>query len=279
MDTIEELSIWNRGFCHANGIEISYLRSGGQKPSVIALHGLIGSGACLLPLARSLASFDVILPDARGHGRSSTPNTGYKYADLAQDAVGLIAALDLTSPVLVGHSMGGLTAAVVASERGASVTAMVLIDPTFISPQLQKEVHESNVGAEHKRLLKSSKADLLAQAQQRSPNRSAEMVQYLVDARLQTSINAFEVLTPPNPEWRSLVSAIKAPTLLMTAERGIVSLETARELQRLNPLIQHQHVASAGHGMPYDEPERIGSMLALFLSQVAAIGLGAERDE
>jgi pimeloyl-ACP methyl ester carboxylesterase len=187
--------------------------------------------------------------------------------------------MELDAPILVGHSMGGLTAAVVASELGSFAKAVVLLDPTFISPQLQQEVHESNIGADHQRLLQSPIDDLLAQAQQRNPNRSAEMIRHLVDARLLTSMRAFEVLTPPNPDWRALVQAIKAPTLLVTAERGIVSLETARELQGLNPLTQHQHVPDAGHGLPYDEPERLGSLLLPFLSQVAAIGSFAEHSE
>jgi pimeloyl-ACP methyl ester carboxylesterase len=56
----------------------------------IALHGLMGSGACLLPLARALADHDIILPDARGHGGSSSPPNGFLYSDLAGDVIGLI---------------------------------------------------------------------------------------------------------------------------------------------------------------------------------------------
>ncbi|WP_443018148.1 alpha/beta fold hydrolase [Sphingobium sp. TCM1] len=51
----------------------------------MALHGLMGSGACLLPLARAVADHDIILPDARGHGGSSSPPNGYLYSDLAGD--------------------------------------------------------------------------------------------------------------------------------------------------------------------------------------------------
>src|SRR5690606_26745929 len=102
------------------GISVSYRRRSGEgKPPVVALHGLIGSGACLLPLARVLAGFDVILPDARGHGESSAPEAGYRYTDLAGDVAGLIEELKLEAPILVGHSMGGMTAAVVASELGS----------------------------------------------------------------------------------------------------------------------------------------------------------------
>lgn len=272
MNDIDEQGLWQGGICHANGIRISYRRSGGREPALVALHGLIGSGACLLPLARRLAGFDVILPDARGHGGSSAPDTGYRYADLAGDVFGLVQELKLDAPILVGHSMGGMTAALVASRLGSVAKAVILVDPTFISPEWQREVYESDVGAEHRQLLQLTRNDLLDKASLRSPNRSPEMIEHLVEARLQTSMSAFQVLTPPNPDWRELIQATQAPTLLVTADRGIVSRETARELQGLNPFLYHEHVADAGHGLPYDEPEILGSILLAFLSGTTAIG-------
>ena len=113
------------GRCQANDIDIHFLRTGGDKPPLVALHGLIGSGACLSPVARTLkGDFDVILPDARGHGQSSGPVSGYSYPELAADVIGLIEKLALDQPILLGHSMGGLTAAVVALRtRGMRVSS------------------------------------------------------------------------------------------------------------------------------------------------------------
>jgi N-formylmaleamate deformylase len=125
---------WVTGVCETNGIDIHYLRTGGPKPSLVLLHGLTGSGACWIPLARGLeGEYDVVMPDARGHGDSSTPLGGYRYEDYAGDVVGLIQELGLTAPVLLGHSMGGLTAAVVASQSATAIRGVVLADPTFLS--------------------------------------------------------------------------------------------------------------------------------------------------
>ena len=265
---------WYCGTCRTNGIQVHYRRSGGDKPTLIALHGLIGSGACLLPLARTLqAEFDVVLPDARGHGESSAPEAGYLYDDLAGDVVGLIKRLRLTAPVLMGHSMGGMTAAVAATRLGLAITALVLVDPTFISPDWQREVFESGIATEHELTVKSPRVDLITQAGLRSPNRSAEVIEHLVDARLRTSLSAFEVLTPPNPDWRRLVERLSVPTLLLIADRGVVSLETARELQGLNPLLRFEQIPDAGHGLPYDYPERVGSAVSSFLTEVVRSGM------
>jgi len=267
-----------RGSCQANGIDIHFLRTGGDKPPLVALHGLIGSGACLWPLARALeADFDVILPDARGHGRSSTPASGYSYPELAADVIALIEKLRLDAPIVLGHSMGGLTAALVASLLGSALSGLVLVDPTFISPEWQRTAFESDVAAEHGQLLTLARSDLLVRARQRSPHRSAEMLELLVDARLQTSLSAFEVLTPPNPDYRELVRRIRVPTLLVIGERGVVSLETAEELQRLNPLVCPELMADVGHGLPYDEPGRLGAIVLSFLQGRATFGKEAAR--
>ena len=65
-------------------------------------------------VAHSLkGEYDIIIPDARGHGKSSVPNDGYRYEDHANDIEGLIEALELSLPIVIGHSMGGMTAALV----------------------------------------------------------------------------------------------------------------------------------------------------------------------
>lgn len=263
--------VWYSGICRVDGIDLHYRRSGGDKPPLVALHGLMGSGACLLPMARTWADFDVILPDARGHGGSSAPANGYLYGNLAGDVAGLIEGLALNSPMLVGHSMGGLTAAVVASQPGSAIKAVALIDPTFISPAWQREVYESGVATEHRQSLQRAKDDLLAEARRKNPGRTADMIEYLVDARLGTSPDAFEVLTPPNPDWRHLMGDIRVPTLLILGGRGIVSVDTAAELQRLNPLLRYELIPDAGHGMPYDDPERVGAIVSAFSAGASAI--------
>src|ERR1700722_5418953 len=149
---------WMSGVCETNVINIHYLRTGRAKPPLVLLHGLTGSGACWIPLARALeAEYDVVMPDARGHGDSSTPLDGYRYEDYASDVVGLIQGLGLAAPVLLGHSMGGMTAAVVASHPATTSRAVILADPTFLSPQRQHEVHESDVLEQHRRLLSLNK--------------------------------------------------------------------------------------------------------------------------
>jgi pimeloyl-ACP methyl ester carboxylesterase len=173
-------------------------------------------------------------------------------------------------PVLLGHSMGGMTAAVVASEAGTAIRGVILADPTFLSPQRQREVHGSDVVEQHRRLLEQSKDELLAQARHRHPHRSSELIKLLVDARLQTEARAFEVLTPPNPDYRELVSAISVPIFLAIGENGIVSPEIARELQELNQRLRYEPIPDAGHGLPFDQPDHFAAAVRSFLQSLVA---------
>jgi pimeloyl-ACP methyl ester carboxylesterase len=214
--------------------------------------------------------FDVVMPDARGHGKSSAPLHGYRYDDHAGDVVGFIRALGLTAPIILGHSMGGMTAAVVANQIGDVVSGVILADPTFLSPQRQREVCDSDVAEQHRRLLSRKKDEVLAEARIRHPHRSPEILELLAEARLQTRLGAFDVLTPPNPDYRRLISTICVPILLVIGDLPVVSIEEARELQALNPRLRIEQIQNAGHGVPYDQPERLAAAARSFLRPAAA---------
>lgn len=258
---------WITETCKANGINIHYLRTGGNKPPVVLLHGLMTSGACWTPLARVLEEdYDVIMPDARGHGNSSAPDHGYQYDDLAADVIGLIDTLNLPSPVILGHSMGGMTAAVVASRNPKQLKGLVLADPTFLTPQHQREVYESDVASQHRQVLGRPREELLAEMRARPRRRSSEMIELLTQARFQTSIRAFEVLRPPNPDYMHLIKLLDIPSLLVTGDIGpVVSPEVAEELARVNECLGVVQIKEAGHGVPYDQPERFSAVIQTFL--------------
>jgi N-formylmaleamate deformylase len=260
---------WTCGVCEASGINIYYTRTGGPKPPLVLLHGLTGSGACWSPLARALQDeYDVVMPDARGHGRSSTPRNGYRYQDHANDVRELIQRLGLAAPIVLGHSMGGMTAAVVATQLAAAVRGVILADPTFVSLQRQREVYDSDVVEQHRRLVGSEKAEVRAQLRVRHPQRSPELLDLVAEARLTTRLEAFEVLAPPNPEYRRLVGMLDVPILLIISDNGVVSLETARELQALNSQLGIEQIPEAGHGLQYDQPERFEAVVRSFLKSL-----------
>src|SRR5262252_8488361 len=128
---------WDEGQVYANGISIHYYRAGaGKKPSILLLHGITDSGQCWPRVAVDLeSSYDTIMTDARGHGRSGS-STDFSIALLADDAAAVIRALGLEKPYVWGHSMGAITAATLAANYPDLVRAIVLEDPPLMDRPL-----------------------------------------------------------------------------------------------------------------------------------------------
>lgn len=248
---------------HSNGITIHYRRTGGNKPPVVLLHGLMTSGACWSSLAHSLKSdYDVIMPDARGHGKSSSPAHSYRYEHLAADIIGLIDSLALHAPVIIGHSMGGMTAALAASR----CSKLILVDPTFLTPELQQEVFQSDIKEQHRQILEGTKEEYLAKRQ--NGHRPKELIERLAEARFQTSIHAFEILTPPNPDYKLVIQALKVPTLLVIGgPGGVISPLMANELAELNHWLEVVQIPDAGHAIPFDQPDAFADTIKKFLQK------------
>jgi len=95
---------------YVNGIQLAYIRGGKGTPLVL-LHGYpldhhLWDG--VLPLLED--TFDVILPDLRGFGKSTIVDSSPTMEDYASDIAGLLDQLGIQKVAIVGHSMGGYVA-------------------------------------------------------------------------------------------------------------------------------------------------------------------------
>ena len=104
-------------------------------PAMVFLHGLGEQAAGWEPVADRLAgAFRVIALDLRGHGASDRPGV-YSYELMRDDVVGVLDALELREVVLVGHSMGGVVAYLVALARPQQVARLVVEDAPMPFPR------------------------------------------------------------------------------------------------------------------------------------------------
>jgi pimeloyl-ACP methyl ester carboxylesterase len=109
---IEELipAHWREGDVFANGIRQHYYRTGGEKPKLLLLHGFNEYGLSWLRVAKELeGDYDIIMLDARGHGRSDGIASGFSSAVLVEDVAGVIRELKMGRPRIIGLSQGGST--------------------------------------------------------------------------------------------------------------------------------------------------------------------------
>ena len=126
---------WSDGYINSNGIKIHYYRTSGDKPKVIFNHGAGDDGLCWTRIAKELENdYDVIMPDARGHGKSSSGKGDYSTQSRVSDLVGLIKELNLEHPIIGGHSMGADTTFHLAAEFPQMARAIFLEDPPLVLP-------------------------------------------------------------------------------------------------------------------------------------------------
>jgi N-formylmaleamate deformylase len=101
---------WSEDVVVANGIRLHYYRTGGNKPPLILLHGILDGALSWLRTAQALEQeYDVIMVDTRGHGLSERVGANFSQRLLVEDIVALIRTLRLDKPHLLGHSQGGTT--------------------------------------------------------------------------------------------------------------------------------------------------------------------------
>jgi len=126
---IEEIipSHWSQGALVANGIRQYYYRTGGDKLPLILLHGFMEGALSWLKVARALEpDYDVILLDARGHGRSEGIASGFSQAALTEDTAGALRALKLERTCTLGFSQGASTGIHLADAYAELVRALIV---------------------------------------------------------------------------------------------------------------------------------------------------------
>ncbi len=105
-----------------------YFRESGQGFPLIILHGLYGSSDNWLTIARELsASYRVIVPDLRNHGRSPHAQV-HTYPAMCADVLELMDDNSIEKCILLGHSMGGKTAMHVARFAPQRVSQLIIDD-------------------------------------------------------------------------------------------------------------------------------------------------------
>lgn len=101
----------------------------GSGPDLVLLHGIGSNAGSWVPVLSELAAeFRLVLLDMRGHGGSSRPERGYLIPDYARDLDGVLTAVDLKRPLILGHSLGGMTALEWATSNPDRATALVIED-------------------------------------------------------------------------------------------------------------------------------------------------------
>ncbi len=214
-----------------------------SRPRIIALHGWLDNAASFSQLAPALADrFHVVAPDLPGHGASDhrSPDAEYPLLAYVVDIAEMLAGEN--GPVhLVGHSLGGIIASLVAATVPESVATLTVIDalgpPTapetqFVS-RLRKAVHHRLRPDRRVAPVYPSLEAAMATRMEGVMALSREAARAIVTRNLHSSEAGWTWRTDPRLRDPSLVflseaqvlaylERIRAPALLISAEHGLV---------------------------------------------------------
>lgn len=106
-----------------------HVRVGGHGPAVVMLHGFGDTGDMWAPLAKALIKdHTVIVPDLRGMGYSSYPDTGYDKKTQGIDIATVMDKLKVQRAALVTHDIGNMVGYALAAQNPDRITKWVVID-------------------------------------------------------------------------------------------------------------------------------------------------------
>lgn len=275
--------LWESGYAEANGLKLHYRRSGRDSglPPLVTAHGISDDGGCWIPIAEEfVAQFDVILADARGHGRSEQPkDNDYGATAQGSDLLGLIAALDLRRPLILGHSMGAVTA-LAAAGMAPDVPAAILVEdppPRLVGADGDTPFNPDDF-AEMRAWLgqmkRMTRDELLDYGKVRSPTWPDAEFPHWADAKAHMSPNVQMLLDPANRQvidWPPLLRAISCPALLITADPELGAITTpdaAARMKEMIPQLAITHVPGAGHNIRREQPALYLEAMRAFLADL-----------
>lgn len=249
-----------------NGIDLQVEQRGAGSPALVFLHYWGGSSRTWRHVVdRLVADFRTITLDQRGWGKSTPAATGYSLADLADHAQAVIGALDLERYILVGHSMGGKIAQLIASRRPHGLVGMALMAPAPPVPlDLPLAVRQGMVRAYDTR---ESVAATVAQVLAPDGLDPADLEAVIEDS-LAGAPAAKEAwpLSTSQEDITSALADIEVPAIVISGKHDRVDPPEVLERVLLPRLARAQlHVLpQVGHLSPYEAPDAIANLVRAF---------------
>ncbi|MER5437776.1 alpha/beta fold hydrolase [Streptomyces sp. NPDC002790] len=264
--TVDELPAQRRTVA-ANGLRHSVLTYGDPAhQALLILPGITTPAVCADFLATQLSArgFRVVVPDIRGRGQSDrAASGGYRLVDYAADVAGLVDALDLGAPVVVGHSMGARIAAAYAVRHAADDHGpLVLVDPPTSGPgrppypttrqAFLDQLREAQAG---------TTADGVAAHYPGWPRRELELrARHLATCDATAVVETHEGFETEDffGYWTELRGTV---LLVHGADSPVVPPDAVDELRRARPEIPVVPVTGAGHMVPWDDLDQFLDIL------------------
>jgi pimeloyl-ACP methyl ester carboxylesterase len=269
--------------------DIAYTRRGSGPLLICHCGGPGFSGSTLGDLGGLEKTFELVILDPRGTGKSPRPPDGsYRDDDYVSDLDELREELGLETIDLLGHSHGGFVAMAYAAAHPQRVRRLVLVAtaPRF-APEYDERIAalwtasddpsiKTALEARERRLgrpeIEDDERMRLRMLELRLYFRRAEGIDWLVSVFMQEppnvdALNYFNTQVAPRYDIRGQLPRIEAPTLAISGELDFFGPPANREIVEGIPDARSVVLPDAGHFVWFDEPGRFREEVTRFLSE------------
>ncbi len=274
-------------FADIGDAEIKYLLYDGSGPTIVFLHATGFLPWLWHPLARGLNdTYRVICPYFCDHRQADPEKGGFDWMLLAKDLTDFCRCLEISSPLMVGHSMGGAVMAIAAGHFGLDVEKMVLIEPIFLpqefySLQLRVEDHPLAGKSIRRRNHWSDQSEARAYLKSKPlfQNWDEEILDlYIRYGMVASDAGGLELACHPRREaalfmgslsydpW-PILPKVRCPVLVLEGEqtenKGVIDFKRAAGTF---PRGQYRRIEGAGHLIPMEKPQETMALIRSFFS-------------
>ncbi len=276
----------NETVIQTSNLELAALTFGNPAhPPVVALHGWLDNAASFIPLAKFLDKVHLIALDLPGHGKSGHRSgaNAYHFVDYATDVILAVESLGLNHFSLLGHSLGGGVAAVIAAIAPDKVKRLAMVEglaPVTAPPQDMLKQLRRHVDSTRKPASLSRVYDSIEQAavvRQQAGDLSLAAAMLIAERNLIESSGGYRWRTDrrlkkPTPVYLveeqvvQYLSDIQCEAMLIRSNQGI--LKTWPSLAGREPILKKLDVIDieGGHHCHMDTPEIVAQYLSPFLT-------------
>ncbi|HEX2064374.1 MAG TPA: alpha/beta fold hydrolase [Acidimicrobiales bacterium] len=267
----------------ANGLDFTALEAGDGGRPILLVHGFTGAKEDFEPAIEPLAAegWHVVAPDLRGHGGSAHPpgRESYSFELFTADVVALADALGWERFVLVGHSMGGMVAQLVALHAPERLRALVLMNTSHGPPDGYNPV-ALDMGRD---LVRQGGMELLV-AVRREIDKSGEPPAHRRLVEEEPDYRAFhegKTLAASPDMWLAMVdemfsqadrldalAGLEVPTLVVVGDQDASFRAQSERMGRTVPGARLVVIPGAGHLPQFETPDEWWSALTGFLSDL-----------
>lgn len=246
-----------------NDIELAYERLGKGMPLVV-LHGYPLDHHLwdeVVPLLKD--SFDLIVPDLRGFGASTTVETPCTMDDYAADIAGLLDQLGIQKTAIAGHSMGGYVALAFARVYPERVSALALVGSQVLAdPPDRKEGRYKTVAEVAEKGI-GGVVDTMTPKFTSDPQWQAFARQIMTKQQPAAYIGALKAMAE-RADSTPLLAEITYPVVIIHGDTDqLIPIDRAREVKAALPESHLVEIRGAGHIPMCEAPNETAQALRL----------------